>query len=529
MRNLALPVLALIIACLAPPLKGFGAVSSQIETFRFHMPTEPTSIDPSRFAISDAGYFLPLLYRGLFHYSNSKGLVPFGAKACSVDGLKVRCTLSDRKWSDGSAITSEDYVRGFRLVLGKNAKNTSVELMANVRNALDVNGGKKPETELGVSSDGPRKIVFELMQKDPDFLFKLAAPVFVPLKSTTFADRENSRSAVVNGPYRIDQWTPGRRVHLKANPYFDSDSAKRPDVEVLFVEDEETALNLYDSGELTFMRRLPTTHIAKRRGKPDYSDVTLARFDYFGFGPEMKDQPAFREALSYSLNFPELQKIFSSVGVPGCSNLPVEFMGEEICLKFDLNRAKAAWAKVPETLRNKRYKFVFSKLGGDDHRKAGEWLQDQWRKNLGLKIDLEFAEQGSFLHDLRTSAPPLYRKGLGLDRPTCLAALENFTTSNPENYAKISDPKFDDVVKRLSLGETSQAKTRKLCAQGVHMLLDSNRLIPTGRFAFAVLANPAFTGWRINEMNQLDLVDLRRVQSSPDSTPNRAEKPKVGR
>ena len=48
-----------------------------------------------------------------------------------------------------------------------------------------------------------------------------------------------------------------------------------------------------------------------------------------------------------------------------------------------------------------------------------------------------------------------------------------------------------------------------LCRRAIERLLNSNRLIPLGEMYFTIMASPAFTGWDLNELNQLDLSELR--------------------
>jgi oligopeptide transport system substrate-binding protein len=483
-----------------------------IKVFRFHVPMEPTSLDPANVQSADASYFLNNVMRGLYSYDNDAGLVEEGAKSCKFKTkLKLECELAtDQVWSDGSVIVAEDYVRAFRRLVGSSSKNAAVELLKNLKNAKTVHDGKLPTDKLGISATNAHHLAFEFENPDPEFIYKLCSSVLVPVKADVFPSREKSPETITNGPYKVVSWTLGRRVRLESNPRYKKGSSTRPPVEILFLDDDDTAFNLYDQGELTFLRRLPTTMIPKMKKRVDFVQIPIARFDYLGFGPELEKQPALREALAYSLDFNELGRIYDALGTPGCPSLPRHLMDDEPCIKFDLVRAKAAYEKVPAEARTHRYQLGFSKLGGDDIKKGAEWEQAQWKKNLSLTVDLEQTEQGVYLARLKENTPAIFRKGIGLERPTCLAALETFAKGGSENFVRFESEPYEKIVTQL-IASTSVKQKKKLCSQGVKLLLDSNRILPLGRIHFTLLARPEFKGWSLNEMNQLDLSRLHLV------------------
>ncbi len=501
------------LALLIRPAMSQSETPVAVKVFRLHVPLEPTSLDPVFVQSTDASYFLNNVMRGLYSYDNDAGLVEEGAKSCQFKTkLKLECELAtERLWTDGSKISAKDYVRAFRRLLGSKSKNAAVELLKNIKNAKLIHGGKAAVETLGIRATTPAHLIFEFETPDPEFLYKLTSSVLVPVKNELFPTREKSADALTNGPYKVVSWTPGHRVRLEPNLKYKTGNSSRPPVEILFVEDDDTAYNLYEQGELTFLRRLPTTMIPAAKKREDFIQIPVARFDYLGFGPELDQEPALREALAYSLDFKELARIYDALGTPGCPSLPRPLMESEPCVKFDLTRAKAAFDRVPVDVRSKRFVLGFSTMGGDDIKKGAEWEQAQWKKNLGLKVDLESAEQGAYLARLRKTPPAIFRKGIALERPTCLAALETFAKGGSENFIHFESDAYEKIIDRLTNIATNRQNSKqrkKLCSEGVKILLSSNRIIPLGRIHFTLLARPEFKGWSLNEMNQLDLSRL---------------------
>lgn len=484
--------------------------------FRYHLVNEPHSLDPAKLTSTDASYFFNNIMRGLYSYSNAEGLRPEGAESCHFETpLKLNCLLSkEARWSDGSPIEAFDYVRTFRRLLAGVGKNPSAELLKNIKNAKAVHRRELPATALGVHATEKNRLIFEFENPDPDFFFKLTTSILVPTKTDRYPERGKIEGLYFNGPYKVARWSLGTRIHLEPNPHYKRGNPSRPPVEILFnLDDEQTALNLYEQKTLTFLRRLPTTYIKQYKNRPDFHQVPMARFDYIGFGPELQKYPKLRSALVHSADFRELQTIYDALGIPGCPSLPEHLYDRERCVRFDLKRAKADLKAVPSEVQKMRFKFYFSKLGGDDIKKGMEWFQSQWKKNLGIQVDLEQTEQGVYLAKLREAPPAIFRKGVGLERPTCLAALETFADSGSENFLRLKDPVFENIIETLvqAIGRSKNVSNemKVACGAGIQHLLDRHLLIPLGRIHFTLLADPRFHGWNLNEMNQLDLAALR--------------------
>ena len=137
-----------------------------------------------------------------------------------------------------------------------------------------------------------------------------------------------------------------------------------------------------------------------------------------------------------------------------------------------------------------------------------EWLQSQWLKNLQIKVQIEDLENKLFVQQLETNPPPIFRKGISLDRPTCSAALEAFREGDPENYLHIKDKVFQSDL-RILRSTHSQSEKKKLCTKSIKYLIENHWIIPTGPIYFSLLVDPKWTGWKLNELNQLDLSELR--------------------
>lgn len=490
---------------------------SELPTFRFSLSTEPTGADPARISSSESNYFLVNILRGLYFVDPAGVAQPEIAKLCELTNAntKVRCEIKKgAKWSDGKTISAKDFVESWRRLVAPTAKGIGAEILIGVKNAMAIHKGSADAETLGVVAVSDSILEVTLEAADSEFIQKLAHPAMVATRTGFIYDREHASQVPLSGPYKIVNWKSGNRVRLENNPQYDSirkSGGLRPPVEILMIDDDETALNLYREGTLTFLRRLPTHYLRSWKDSKELFQIPVSRFDYLGFGPALRGESDFRHALANALNYDELRVIYSALGIPGCPGIAPQWMLTVPCVTYDLKRAQDFWEKVPNELKTKRWTLRFSRLGGDDVQKGMEWMQAQWKKNLGLIVELKSVEQSVYLSELRTDPPDLFRKGVGLDRSTCLAAVEIFGKGNSENFIKLDLPEYEVAVGKLKSAKTDTSR-RQACTEVVRILVDRAEIVPLGRIHFSVLAKPTFTGWEINPLNHLDLSHLRTTQ-----------------
>jgi len=485
---------------------GIFAISVRAETpFRYHSPQEPAHVDPRLIQDAAGGFFYFNLFRSLYRLDSQ--LAPVGdlAEHCLTKALTIVCTLrKDARYSDGSSIKASHFVFAFRRLFSPVARN--VDLLLSVKNARQILTEKKPVETLGVRAQDDRTLVIDLERQDNEFLLKLTSPVLAPLPSDPPSERSGYSKFPFSGPYAIHSWSSKGPIVLQPNRYYTRGSEHRPPVEILLIDQDSTARQLYDLGKLSFLRRVTTNEIPSLQGRPDFIFRPTLRFDYIGFGPQLKAFKNLRRALTRSLNFPEMQKLYHTPGIVGCPSLPVSFFKSRPCLKMNLPDARAAMAKVKKS-NLPMLTLVYPSLLGSDADNGMVWLQAQWKKHLGLDIELQPREFGIFTKMLQTLPPPIFRKGFNLDRPTCIAALEIFTTGHPDNFIQFSDVLYDGMITQLR--RSAIKRHPQQCTKALKYLLDQDLIIPLGELYFAMLASPTFTGWRHTPLNQLDLTELK--------------------
>lgn len=483
------------------------AASAEASVFRLHLFAEPTTLNPQNIKNAAGTYVTQNTFANLYRYDDEKGLVPDLAEKCELKNKKLECRLrKNLRWSDGKALTSADFVASYRKLLDPATKAARADMLFPIKRAQEINAGKKPLDSLGITAPDPLKLVFEFEKDAGDFLSSLLPGPLSPIRPD--ADFTGPVAAIpTSGAYKFLEWKKGSKLTLTRT----SPAPDAPDVVFFFIEDDTVAFKLYQKNELDLLRRLPTLYIPRYKGNAaEFHWIPIIRFDSLIFGPQFKDAPKLREALARGLDYEELKRIFHSEGRPGCSGLPPEWLasGKEICITPDAVRAKefAKDAKWPSPSD-----YYYSAQGGEDHRRAAEWEQNQWRTKLGWTPSLHSLENKMFVARIKEKPPSLFRKGIAADRPHCRSVVENFGAGHPDNYLSEKVEAVEKALEKWRAGGLSASEDKKLCEDALRALIDGFYLIPLGRMHFAVLARPEFTGWAMNGLGQIDLRLLRKT------------------
>jgi oligopeptide transport system substrate-binding protein len=223
-----------------------------------------------------------------------------------------------------------------------------------------------------------------------------------------------------NGPYVLKEWKEEQYIRLDPNKTYIEKTHSNLPVEVRLVEDGTAALNLFQANRLDFVPMIPTSQIPEWKKHAEFFETSIPRFDFIGFGPAFESLPSLREAISLSSDFKGFQKLFQSKARPGCPGFPSKWTGGPVCLNDDVKRAKQIIEKSKES-PPKPLTYYFTKIPTDDLVRGAEFYQQAWKRNLDLDVVLQSREIGVYRALLRESPPPLFRRGVALDRPSCLA------------------------------------------------------------------------------------------------------------
>jgi len=201
-------------------------------TIRFGYPAEPPTLDP--IAQGGASAATRDLLRPILPslFALDSGLRPVGdlAESWAVSEDAVRITLRDAAWSDGTPVSASDVRFSW-----EHLRDGPTGLRYRPLRDVDVIGPK----EFRLVFDEPVRRWWSLFSID-DFV----------LPAHAYDTDWRNGPTVGAGPFVFDGWTRGLSVRLVRNDAYSGEPAGAEAIEVLFVPDDETRLQLLERGEL---------------------------------------------------------------------------------------------------------------------------------------------------------------------------------------------------------------------------------------------------------------------------------------
>ena len=182
-------------------------------------------------------------------------------------------------WSDGTPLDAYDFLYSFRRQLDPATASRTAEYFRPIVNAEAVSKGDKPVESLGVEAVDADTLIIRLAHPAPYFIDILAIDARpVPRHVVEKFGREWTRpeNMVVNGPFKLAEWSPSSHVKLVKNPsFFDADNVLVDEVFQIPSEDMGTAFRRFRSGDMDTLVFFPPNQLDFiRETMPDVLHIT---------------------------------------------------------------------------------------------------------------------------------------------------------------------------------------------------------------------------------------------------------------
>ncbi len=202
-------------------VKPIAPSSGGNDPIRIQLLGEPSSLDPAHLVDQYGLSVMRNVVQGLFKLDHNGKLVPglVDSYEVSHDGLIYRFKIKkSAKWSDGRAVTIEDFIYGLRRAVDPKVACADADSFLAIANAREIFYGKAAVESLGVKRVGD-ELRIELARPDPAFLLELSMPSAGPLRKDLIEANKGKWSFrhPVTGDYMIVSQTP-EMIELVPNP-----------------------------------------------------------------------------------------------------------------------------------------------------------------------------------------------------------------------------------------------------------------------------------------------------------------------
>lgn len=492
----------------------------------------PKTIDPGLCGASDGGDVINNTFEGLIR--EKSGVVQPGiAKTweTSADGKTVTFNLRKSKWSDGSDLTAHDFVYAWLRAMDPNTASEYAWLWhyTNVVGAEDYVNGEGAREDVGIRAVDD--YTFEVTLSDPTdyFVSLMSFYTFMPVKQSSVEAEGGEEGlwatipelAVSNGPFVLTEYTIGDGLRLEANPnYWNKRDVGLSAINGKFIDDENTAYQAYQSGELDFIPSVPTAEVPRLIAEdPNFYVFPLLGTYYYNFNMDLEiwADVRVRKAMAMAIDREVICETLAAGQVPAGGFIPPGFIDDkgrdffETAGMYGLATDDSKVADAQALLAEAGYpggegfpEFVMLYNTSEGHQTVAELMQEMFKTNLGIECTLENQEWAVF-QDTRTQGDYQLARGGWLtdfmDPSGMLGIFKNLDVAyNDPNYY---NPDFEAALNEASSATTPEAHFDALYrAQDIFM--NDMPIIPVYHYSDTMLVSDKVVGWDRSVLGSVD-------------------------
>jgi oligopeptide transport system substrate-binding protein len=369
--------------------------------------------------------------------------------------------------------------------------------------------------DIGVSAIDDYTLRVSLVQPAPFFTGLLAQQAF-RIVPKNIVEKYGSawtqpQNIVTCGPFKVKTWRPYDKLVVERDPmYWDVATVKLDEIHFYPMSDNPTIMNLYKVGEIDAVlnHTVPNAWLEVVRAKQDYMDGPEAAINYLLINvtqPPMNDVRV-RKAFNYAIDkeaWAKWRKIvkpltaFTPEGIfkdypqpKGDQFNPAEarrLMGEAGFPVTQKGDGSYSCPKFPVD----QVEYIYNTQ--ESNKAMAEWMQAQWKQNLGITISLRNMEWKTFLNvRAKLEYKGFARGAWGADYMDPFTFLSLFYTGG-ESGTGWQDPKYIAMLDQAN--RTLDPKKRyQMLAQAEKFLIDAQPMVPLDTAATNWVKKPYVKG-----------------------------------
>ena len=513
------------------------------QVITFNLGSEPKTIDPALSQASDSADVIGNAFEGLMRLDAKDKPIPGMADTykMSTDGLTY--TFHIRKgaqWSDGKPVVAGDFEYAWKRALKPATASEYAYQLFYLKNGQGYNesglasdkktAGVKAATadEVGVKAKDDSTLVVTLENPTAYFLSLMAFETYMPVRKdvadTNTAWTTKPATYITNGAFKMKEWVPKDVLtFVKNDKYWDAKNVKLDTLNYKMLEDQTAALSAFRAGQINMLYQPPQSEIpalvkdGSCKITPNYAtyyyvaNLTPEAVKINPTAAKAIQNPKVRKALSLAINRKDIVDNVSKGGqTPATSFVPkgsLEPNGKDFASKEyypavgDVAKAKALLAEAGYPGGKGFPKMTFLYNTGAGHQNIAAAVQDMWKKNLGVDIELKNQEWKVFLQTRNDKQYILARDGWNADYTDPMTFLDLFTTSSGNNDAGYSSPAYDAKI-LASKKELDPAKRMTILHEAEDIIMNDDVIIPIYGYTNTIVTKPSVMGVRTTALGK---------------------------
>ena len=316
---------------------------------------------------------------------------------------------------------------------------------------------------------------------------------------------------VTCGPFKLKEWIPYSELVVERDPlYWDAANVHLDEIHFFVSQDNPTSLNLYKVGEADAVlnHAVPNAWLQVVRPKKDYMDGAEAAIGFININVTRAPMNDVRVRRAFNMSIDKINYSKSRLVTKPLSAFTPEgiFVGypQPKGDPFDPEQARKLLGEAgfPVTKQGDGFQCKAFPVGeveyifntSSSNRAMAEFMQAQWKQNLGITVPLRSMESKTFLSARNKLEYKGFSIGLwGADYMDPFSFLGLFSTAGGSNGSGWFDPKYVAMLNDANRTLDPQ-KRYELLAQAEKYMLDNQPVIPIETFAVNWLKKPYVKG-----------------------------------
>lgn len=525
-RLLALALAAMLLLCAGcgnqvEEEKGLEIRAAFVET--------PATLDPAYATTEEERTIVVHLFENLMKFT-AAGLVNGQASGYEVtvneDGTETYSfTLrNDIRWSDGKAVTAEDFVHAWQRLVSPQVASPNREILKMV---AGYEGAIKGDlTSLQVSAPDSRTFVVTLSEHCPYFLpvvctdsatMPVRADVVQPWMNVEQSDDEEEgvvvavpdwtmkkATLIVNGAYAVRNFNAGHLTVVEAEGYYDSHRLGPKKIDFFFAESVERAVSSYEKNESDFILKCGDLEGSVAAQRPEVMVLVVNQMSSLSEG--------VRQAMSLAL---DRNRVAAAAGpaFSGAEGLVPQGIATTsgamfrqvngpviLCDEASVEKNRTA-ARELMTSFYRGGAFAAEHLGvvsliyeaDTVNARIIQQVKQQWQEVLGITVEAVSVESEAMQKALESGAFSIALLSASDVTNTASGYLEDYVSDSFDNYGQHYSNAYDILLRAADNSDSVEARDAYL-ADAERLLLESGYVIPLCNSTYRYLFRPTLTG-----------------------------------
>lgn len=512
---------------------GSDKTSDDGQKLIFNLGEDPETIDPTLNTSSGAGSIIVNAFEGLTRLDKNDKAAAGVAKDWEVsdDGLVYTFNLrDDAKWSDGEALTANDFKYSWVRALTKETAAEYAYQLFYIKNAEAYYEGTAKAEDLGIKVVDEHTLEVTLEAATAYFPELMAFPTYMPLREDVVSADPDAwatkpESYVSNGPFKLVTWDMSDQLVFEKNEnYWDKEAVKLDTLTFKLVTDQDSGYASLKSGEFDMIDVVPPAEIegGKEEGLVHVDPYLGNYFLAINVGKQDSLSDDVKKALGNKLVRKALnlaidrQAIIDNVAkgdqVPAYSFVPQGIAnadGSDFASKeyYDASKPNIEEAKklleeagYPEGKGLPTLELMYNSEGS--HKDVAQLVQQDFAK-IGVTVELTNQEWAVFLNTRQNGEYQLARHGWIGDYTDPMTFLDMWVTGGGNNDVGFNNAEYDKLIGEAKK-ETDAAKRTELLRKAEDILMDEMPILPIYYYTKVRAWKPEVKGMLTSTLGQID-------------------------